>query len=51
VVRGVKIPWIGVRYSMGRGVKIPWKGVRYTMERKSKYHGNKGKIPWTVGSI
>ena len=28
--RGVKIPWIGGRYTMGR-VDIPWVGGRYTM--------------------
>jgi hypothetical protein len=44
--RGVKIPWIGVRYTMGSGVNIPWIGVGYTMGRGfniswvggSKYH-------------
>ena len=24
--RGVKIPWLGGRYTMGRGVDIPWVG-------------------------
>ena len=24
MVKGVNIPWVGGRYTMGKGVKIPW---------------------------
>ena len=32
MVKGVNIPWVGGRYTMGRGVNIPWVG-------GSIYHG------------
>ena len=48
--KGVKIPWIGRRYTMGRGSKYGW---------GSKFHGLVGqntmgrgfKIPWIVDTI
>ena len=37
--RGVNIPCVGGRYTMGSGVDIPWVGGRYVMDRGSIYYG------------
>ena len=51
MVRGDKIPWIGVdtpclwvQNTMCRGVKIPWVGGRNAI-----FHGYVVKIPWVGG--
>jgi len=36
--RGVKIPWVGGRYTMDMGVDIPWLGVKIPLVRGSIYH-------------
>ena len=46
MARGVNIPWVGGRYTMGRGrytmskgVDILWEGDQYYMGRGSIYYG------------
>ena len=41
MVKGVNIPWVGGRYTMGRGVDIPWVGGQYAMGR-SRYTMGRG---------
>jgi hypothetical protein len=50
--RRVDIPWIGVRYTMGRGVRYTMgSGCLYTMGRGPHSMGRVVKIPWVGSSI
>ena len=37
--KGVDIPCVGDRYTMGSWVDIPWVGGRYAMGKGSIFHG------------
>ena len=50
--RVVKIPRIGVRYTIGKGVKISWRGGQHTMGTEGQNKMDREvKIPWIWVSI
>ena len=52
MARGIKIPWVGGRYAMGRKLDKPWIGVFKCHGYGSQNTRSRGvNISWVGGSI